>query len=178
MLTLLQIFILIITVYMIGLRHIIQIFLFSSIISIFSTFIYLILHAPDLAVTEIAIGVGANSIIFLLSLLNISKVKIGNYSKIATTIDSNKYIKSMIIAIIIFGSLFFPYIIMPSDDLLHISTQHQRLYDLYITNAIKDFDFPSIVTAIVVGYRGFDTLFESIVVFTATAGFAFVLKKR
>ena len=42
-----------------------------------------------------------------------------------------------------------------------------RIAGLYIKNAINDFGFSSIVTAVVAGYRAFDTMFENVVIFTA-----------
>ena len=46
-----------------------------------------------------------------------------------------------------------------------------RIAGLYIKNAIQDFGFSSIVTAVVAGYRAFDTMFENVVIFTACYGF-------
>ena len=50
-----------------------------------------------------------------------------------------------------------------------------RISGLYIKNAIKDFGFSSIVTAVVAGYRSFDTMFENVVIFTACYGFYVLL---
>lgn len=42
---------------------------------------------------------------------------------------------------------------------------------MYVENTSKDFGFDSIVTAVVAGYRAFDTMFENVVIFTACYGF-------
>jgi len=48
----------------------------------------------------------------------------------------------------------------------------------YIENSPKDFAAANIVTAIVVSYRGFDTLGEVAVLFAATAGVGSLLTKK
>ena len=53
-----------------------------------------------------------------------------------------------------------------------------RLASLYIENSPKDFAAANIVTAIVVSYRGFDTLGEVAVLFAATAGVGSLLTKK
>jgi len=44
---------------------------------------------------------------------------------------------------------------------------HQHVAPYYIENTEKDFAMPEIVTAILAGYRGYDTLGETTVIFTA-----------
>ena len=53
-----------------------------------------------------------------------------------------------------------------------------RLASSYIENSPKDFAAANIVTAIVVSYRGFDTLGEVAVLFAATAGVGSLLTKK
>lgn len=53
-----------------------------------------------------------------------------------------------------------------------------RLASAYIENSPKDFAAANIVTAIVVSYRGFDTLGEVAVLFAATAGVGSLLTKK
>ena len=56
------------------------------------------------------------------------------------------------------------------------TANNQKLSKLYIKHAIQDFHFSSIVTAVVAGYRAFDTMFENVVIFTACYGFYVLLK--
>jgi len=44
---------------------------------------------------------------------------------------------------------------------------HQHVAPYYIENTEKDFAMPEIVTAILAGYRGYDTLGETTVIFAA-----------
>ena len=46
----------------------------------------------------------------------------------------------------------------------------------YIENALKDTSAPNIVTAVLADYRGYDTMFETIVIFTAGIACMFLLR--
>jgi len=48
----------------------------------------------------------------------------------------------------------------------------------YIQGSVNDLNMPNVVTAVVVTYRGLDTLGEVTVLFLATAGVGFLLRKR
>jgi multicomponent Na+:H+ antiporter subunit B len=72
--------------------------------------------------------------------------------------------------LLIYGSFEFP---LWGDPAAPAST-HVSPY--YIENALKDTSVPNIVTAVLADYRGYDTLFETIVIFTA--GIACILLLR
>ena len=48
----------------------------------------------------------------------------------------------------------------------------------YIENSIEDTETPNIVTAVLADYRGYDTLGETIVIFTAGLACILILMKR
>ena len=48
----------------------------------------------------------------------------------------------------------------------------------YIENSVKDTDTPNIVTAVLADYRGYDTLGETIVIFTAGLACIIILMRR
>ncbi len=72
--------------------------------------------------------------------------------------------------LLIYGSFEFP---LWGDPAAPAST-HVSPY--YIENALKDTSVPNIVTAVLADYRGYDTMFETIVIFTA--GIACILLLR
>ena len=55
---------------------------------------------------------------------------------------------------------------------------HQHVSPYYLENAEKDFGIPEVVTAILVGYRGYDTLGETSVIFTAGLIVMMLMEKR
>ncbi len=48
----------------------------------------------------------------------------------------------------------------------------------YISNAVKETHVPNIVTAVLGDYRGYDTMFETIVIFCAGMAVVAVLRRR
>lgn len=50
--------------------------------------------------------------------------------------------------------------------------------EFYIENSMEDTHTPNIVTAVLADYRGFDTLGETLVIFTASLACVLILAKR
>ncbi|MGL1893192.1 MAG: hypothetical protein OCD02_16275 [Spirochaetaceae bacterium] len=77
-----------------------------------------------------------------------------------------------IVLLIIFASLFFP--------LANVIYERNDVGDLakeYLVNGAADLGAPNLVTAVVVTYRGLDTLGEVTVLFAAAAGVALVFSQ-
>ena len=72
--------------------------------------------------------------------------------------------------VLIYGSLEFP----PWGDPASPASSHVSPY--YIETAVEDTSVPNLVTAVLADYRGFDTMFETIVIFTAGIACIFLLR--
>ena len=142
----------------------------SNIISAAIVFIYCVLQAPDIAITEAVIGTATNTILFMLALLFVKKIPTNKTQNTSYNIDIGKRMCVLIICLIFGLLLIYAIQSLPKIQIYDIINQ-QRISKLYIKNAIKDFGFSSIVTAVVAGYRAFDTMFENVVIFTACYGF-------
>jgi len=53
---------------------------------------------------------------------------------------------------------------------------HNQVSERYVNGALEDTGVPNIVTAIVLDYRAYDTMFETIVLFTAAIAVVITLK--
>lgn len=53
---------------------------------------------------------------------------------------------------------------------------HNEVSERYINNSLEDTGVPNMVTSIVLDYRAYDTMFETIVLFTATLAVMVTLK--
>jgi multicomponent Na+:H+ antiporter subunit B len=53
---------------------------------------------------------------------------------------------------------------------------HNQVSERYINQSLEDTGVPNMVTAIVLDYRAYDTLFETIVLFTAALAVVITLK--
>ena len=137
-------------------------------------FIYCVLQAPDIAITEAVIGTATSTILFALTLLYIKKLPTNNNQNIQYKIDIRQRMFIFILCSCVFMLLIFTLQNMPKV-IPETAEIYRRISQLYIKNAIKDFGFASIVTAVVAGYRAFDTMFENVVIFTACYGFYYLL---
>ena len=137
----------------------------SNIISAVFVFIYCVLQAPDIAITEAVIGTATSTILFALTLLYIKKLPTNRTQNIQYVLDLRLRLFVFILCTILFSLIVHAMQNMP------ITRLFPRIADMYVENTTKDFGFDSIVTAVVAGYRAFDTMFENVVIFTACYGF-------
>lgn len=132
--------------------------IYLSLFSLMTCLIYLLMDAPDVAMTEAAIGVVISTAFFLIILS-----KTHNNER---TYSNNKLTASLsciglIYCLIVAGSSFYEYGDLNAQIHQHVVTKH------YITDTGKEIGINSIVAAILASYRGFDTLGETLVIFTA-----------
>lgn len=154
--------------YLVAVRGLFFIVLVSSVVSIVSVLFYLIVSAPDIALTEMAISACISTIFYIFTLIYISSQK---------AIDKKKAIdqqvkKKILVLLIMLPFIFVIYeliLLLPKVSLFFDFTLSGSLY---VKDAMKDFGIPSVVTTIIAGYRALDTMFETIVILTTS----FVLK--
>ncbi len=147
----------------------------SSIFSNFIAFSYLLMDAPDVAMTEVAISSCITTVV-LLNILRIlqreSKQKVTSEPKINT----KKTISLSICIILIF------VLSWASQDLPKYggvdSPSNTHLGKYFIENTKTDIGIPSIVAAVLAGYRGFDTLGETVVILVAGISILLLLSRN
>jgi multicomponent Na+:H+ antiporter subunit B len=149
----------------------------SGIFSVVSVILYGILMALDVAITEVAVGSAMSSIFYLLGISYTGK-HIGKKSLIApVNLEIRRNL--VIFTAVIIVSLFVLFAVALMDVRIFGSVKDLTFYgvsDLYTLRTAIDFGTPNIVTAILGGYRGFDTLFETTVIVTAAIGVNSILR--
>ena len=73
---------------------------------------------------------------------------------------------------LIYGTLGLPEFSNPDAPI------HVHVVPRYLNESKKEVDVPNVVTAVLASYRGYDTLGETTVVFTAGAGVVALLRRR
>ena len=153
------------------LRDILSVIVVFAAYSLGMALFYAFLLAPDVAMTEAAIGAGVTTLLLLLT--------------IAKTVrsDTEQIIEGVNVpALIVFGGLFvvlvttiaeFPAV--GSEEA--IAWNNPGVTQYYIENAYHDTGVENAVTAVLAGYRGFDTFGEAVVVFSAGIAVLIVLKQ-
>lgn len=84
-------------------------------------------------------------------------------------------IKYLLIIVAVIGMAFMFY---PLVEEYSVATGLNDLANTYVYGSVKDLNMPNTVTAVVVTYRGLDTLGEVTVLFLATAGVGFLLRRK
>lgn len=147
----------------IRLKSIFTIIMLFAGFSFLSAGLFVVMDAADVAFTEAAVGAGISTVLMLATLgLTYSPKDINKEEKRAT---HNPWLPFMVVlvtgALLIYGTWDIPAF----GDLAAPANQHVAPY--YLGNSLSDTGVPNVVTSILASYRGFDTLGEVTVIFTA-----------
>jgi multicomponent Na+:H+ antiporter subunit B len=149
-------------------RELVSAVFLLGIFSFFLAVLWALIAAPDVSFTEAMVGVGASTIFLLLALFGsrhtIEPVRTNTRHWVALSI-------TLALALFfVWGSLDLPWL---GD--VH-SAPNAYLSPYYLMNTLYDSATPNAVTGIVVDYRGFDTLIETWVIFTAGAACLLIIR--
>ena len=149
-------------------RDLFAVVILSGIYSFLMATVLVALDAVDVAMTEAAVGAGISTVFFL-SALYLSK---GEEMK-----PLHKPLLPLAAAVATGGALVYGTLELPafSDPNAAI---HRHVAPRYIEAAHAETGVPNIVTAVLASYRGYDTLGETTVVFTAGIGVIALLRRR
>ena len=132
----------------------------SSIYSLLAAALYVVMGAVDVAFTEAAVGAGISTVLMLGTLALTSRM-----DKKSNLIDPIPLaIVTITGALLIYGTLDMP----PYGD--PTAPSHHHVGQYYIDKSREQVGPPNIVTSVLASYRGYDTLGEVTVIFTAAAG--------
>lgn len=127
-----------------------------AIFSLLMSLMYLIMGAPDVAITEAAVGACLGTVLFLSVLLVTGEKQAKPRHPLAP----------LTVILIVGAALFFATIDMPhyADA---TAPAHQHVAPYYIEQTYRDMGIPNMVTGVLASYRGWDTLGEVTVILTA-----------
>ena len=133
----------------------------TGIYSLLAAAAYVVMDAVDVAFTEAAVGAGVSTVLMLGTLaLTTSEerpasVRTAMGALIVVTITG---------AVLIYGTLDMPMFGDPAAPIHHHVANH------YLGESQTEIGLPNVVTSVLASYRGYDTLGETFVIFTAAAG--------
>lgn len=150
-------------------KNLVESIIIMSVFSLFIGICYLFMDAPDVSMTETALGACLSTCV----LLNLTKI-VGE--------DVGTTRKSKIIFASILCSTFIICLSWAALDLPTFgsgdSPLQNHLTKYYIENTHQDIAIPSIVAAILASYRGFDTLGETVVILIAGLAVVVIVSRR
>jgi multicomponent Na+:H+ antiporter subunit B len=142
------------------LHNLIAVVMLSGIFSLLAALLYVVMDAVDVAFTEAAVGAGISTVLML--------------GTLAITADREKpspgtqavpiAIVALVGALLVYASLDMPRYGDPTAPI------HHHVAPRYIEKSGAEVGMPNIVTSVLASYRGYDTLGEVFVIFTAAVG--------
>lgn len=147
--------------------NLIRLIILMSLFSLLSALCYLLLDAPDVAMTEIALGGALSSCVWLNVVQKIGYEDTGGLSYPRLAIAT--------ITIIAFMAVLMPALQqLPEFGSAH-SPIHHGASKYYLNNTMNDIGIDSVVAAILASYRGYDTLGETTVILIAAIGVLLIM---
>ncbi|MEK9977885.1 MAG: DUF4040 domain-containing protein, partial [Paracoccaceae bacterium] len=141
-------------------RSLFAIVTLSGVFSLLSALLFIRMDAVDVAFTEAAVGAGISTVLMLGTLALTSRSERG---------DKKTQVAPLFLVILTGALLFYGTVDMPHFGAPDTPAQTHVGPD-YLERIPKEIDVPNAVTAILASYRGYDTLGETAVVFTAGIG--------
>jgi len=127
-----------------------------------------ILDAPDVAFTEAAVGAGIATIVMLATLsLTDRRAKPRGASPLLPLV-----VVLLTGAALVYGTMDMPHYGDPAAPIQVYPSPS------YVEREPEEIDVPNVVTAVLGSYRGYDTLGETMVIFTAGIGVLLLLRGR
>jgi multicomponent Na+:H+ antiporter subunit B len=148
-------------------RRLFGVVVMSAVYSFLTATVMLVLDAVDVSMTEAAVGAGVSTVLLLgaLHLTKSREVRPGRYVLIPL------FVAGVTGAALVLGTLDLP----PFGE---ADTPIQTAGPDYMERTGEEIGVPNVVTAVLASYRGFDTLGEVTVIFTAGIAVLILLRRR
>ena len=151
-------FMAVIAIAVVRIRDLFGIAMLFSVFSLLSAGVFTVMDAADVAFTEAAVGAGISTILMLATLTRTAREEKPSDSK-------NPAVALIVVfvtgALLVFGTSDLPRFGDPQ------APVHQHVAPRYIEESPKEIGIPNMVTSVLASYRGYDTLGETTVIFTA-----------
>lgn len=141
------------------LRGLFTVAMLSGIYSLLCASVFVLLDAVDVAFTEAAVGAGMTTVLFLAT-FGLTRSKEHNA-------PHERRLPALLTAVACGGVLLYAFTDMPTFGDANTPVQAHPIAERYIETTHDEVGIPNMVTTLLASYRGFDTLGEVVVVFTA-----------
>lgn len=149
-------------------RNLFAVIVLGGVYSFLMATVLVALDAVDVAMTEASVGAGISTVLLLgaLHLCKSEEAKPIHRPWLPLAVACGTA------AVLAYGTLGLPAFSDPQAPI------HVHVAPRYLSEALAATGVPNVVTAVLASYRGFDTLGEVTVVFTAGAGVIALLRRR
>ena len=158
----------VVTVAIVRQRSLFSVVVLTTIYSFLMASVLIVLDAVDVAMTEASVGAGVSTVILLATLHLIKTVEMRSVRRQIVPL----FVVVTTGALLVWGTLGLRS--FGSAD----AVIHKHVAPRYIAETIKETNVPNVVTSVLADYRGYDTLGETTVIFTAGIGVMLLLRNR
>jgi multicomponent Na+:H+ antiporter subunit B len=156
------------TVGVLRLRNLFGVVVMGGIYSFLMATVLVVLDAVDVAMTEASVGAGVSTVLLLASL---------HLTKTEETASRHSVLVPLVVALGTGGALVYGTLDLPPFGVAEAPI-HEHVVPRYLNETVRETMVPNVVTSVLASYRGYDTLGETTVIFTAGIGVLMLLKGR
>jgi multicomponent Na+:H+ antiporter subunit B len=149
-------------------RNLFGVVVLFGIYSFLMATVLVVLDAVDVAMTEAAVGAGVSTVLFLGALYLTGGTEAKPMRRPLVALAASVAVG----AVLVYGLTGLPPFSDPQ------APMHAHVAPRYLEGSLKETGVPNVVTAVLASYRGYDTLGETAVVFTAGIGVIVLLRRR
>lgn len=149
-------------------RNLFGVVILAGIYSFLMATVLIALDAVDVAMTEASVGAGISTVVLLATLHLTQSREYPRPRNVALPL----FVSAVVGAALLFGTYGLPPFGTADAPI------HKRTSPHYLAHAYKETHSPNVVTAVLADYRGYDTLGETTVIFTAGIGVMILLRGR
>ncbi len=157
-----------ITIGIIRMRNLFAVVVLGGIYSFLMASVMIVLDAVDVAMTEASVGAGISTVLMLGALY---------LTKTQETEPAHRLLLPFFVAVATGAVLVFGTFALPPFGAAE-TPMNLHVAPYYLENSIRDTLVPNVVTSVLSSYRGFDTLGETTVIFTAGIAVLLLLKGK
>ena len=130
--------------------------------SLVSASLFAQLDALDVSLTEAAVGAGVSTVLFVTAL--------GLTRSTEAQTPKRRVLPGLAVAFLAGGGLIYASTDLPPVGEVDNPIHRHPLTEAYLVDSQSETGIPNVVTAVLASYRGYDTLGEVVVIFTAGIG--------
>ena len=157
-----------VTIGVVRTRNLFGVIVLAGIYSFLMASVLIVLDAVDVAMTEAAVGAGMSTVLLLATLHLTGSMEYPKPRKAYLPL----FVAAVTGAAIVWGTYSLPPFGTPDNVI------HKHVVPRYLADSVKETMVPNVVTSVLADYRGYDTLGETTVIFTAGIGVLLLLKGR
>lgn len=159
----------VVTIGVIKQRNLFSVVILGGIYSFLMASVLIVLDAVDVAMTEASVGAGISTVL-MLSVLYLTDTE-------ELPPQHSGSVIPLLLALVTAGLLIYGTYDLPPFGSAETPV-HTHVAPRYLEKSIEETMVPNVVTSVLASYRGFDTLGETTVIFTAGIGVMLLLRRN